>query len=234
MIVLAVIPARFESHRLPGKPLADIAGKPMVQHVYERASASAVDRVVVATDDVRIRDAVSAFGGEAVMTRSDHVSGTDRVHEAAGRALAGPGDIIVNVQGDEPLLDPTLVDRLVEAVRDGADVATAATPVADAADPNVVKVVCDASGHALYFSREPIPHGGPYLQHLGVYAFRRDALERFVTTSPGRLERIERLEQLRVLESGGRIRVVLVDRAHPSVDTPADLAHVRAHFEELP
>lgn len=230
MSVLVVIPARFASTRLPGKALVDIAGRPMIEHVVRRAQASSADRVVVATDDVRIVEAVESFGGHVVMTSSSHVSGTDRVHEAAKEL---DGDIVVNVQGDEPLLDPSLIERLVAAFEEGVDVVTAAAWVADASSPDVVKVVCDARGDALYFSRSPVPHGGPFLQHLGVYAYRRAALDRFVTTSPGPLERIERLEQLRVLEHGGRIRVVVVEQAHPSVDTAADLARVRAHFEEL-
>ncbi|MCP4804373.1 MAG: 3-deoxy-manno-octulosonate cytidylyltransferase [Proteobacteria bacterium] len=230
MIVLAVIPSRYAANRLPGKPLVEIAGRPMIQHVWDRASASRADRVLVATDDARIHAAVRAFGGEVVMTSPEHRSGTDRVHEAA---TGSDADIVVNVQGDEPLLDTSLLDRLVEAFADGVDVVTAAAPLADPTSPHVVKVVCDDRGDALYFSRSAVPHGGPYLQHIGVYAYRRAALDRFVTTSPGVLERAERLEQLRVLESGGRIRVVLTEQAHPSVDTPADLARVRAHFEEL-
>ena len=237
MRVVVVIPARFGSTRLPGKPLLRETGKYLVQHVYERAAAAAVPAaVVVATDDDRIRAAVEGFGGTAVMTRPDHPSGTDRVAEVAARLDA---DAVVNLQGDEPLFDPAAVDLLCGLVADpAADVATLAAPIRDPAayrSPHCVKVVCDDRGRALYFSRSPIPHvrdGDPdlaadppfALQHLGVYAYRRDALLRLAAAPPHRLELAEKLEQLRVLGAGGTIRVGVVPHAHRGIDTPEDYA----------
>jgi 3-deoxy-manno-octulosonate cytidylyltransferase (CMP-KDO synthetase) len=231
MATIGVIPARFASTRLPGKPLALIQGRTMVEHVYRRAARSArLDVVVVATDDPRIEAAVYAFGGRVVMTSPDHVSGSDRVFEAV-RDL--PGDVIVNIQGDEPLLDPASIDAVIEPLL--ADpripVATAAAPLeGDPGSPSVVKVVRAESGDALYFSRSPIPAGGPWLHHIGLYAYRRRALADFVARPPGPLERTERLEQLRFLESGVAVRVVLVERAPLSVDTPEELERIRALF----
>jgi len=217
--------------RLPGKALADLHGLPMVVHVLRRAQqATRVARVVVATDDRRIFKAVEAHGGDARMTRADHASGSDRVAEVA-QALEWPPDApIVNVQGDEPLVDPALIDRLVGAMSDPAvAVATAAAPLhaEEAGASQRVKVVTDPSGRALYFSRAPIPHGGPFRVHLGIYAYRAAVLRGFVALSPSPLERTERLEQLRILEAGVHIHVVDVPRAAPSVDTPADLARMR-------
>ena len=201
----------------------------MVVWVHHRAAAArALHDVIVATDDERIADAVRASGGRAVMTRADHASGTDRVWEAVAELEA---DVVVNVQGDEPLLDPATIDAVVAPLLDDphVDVATAAAPlVGDPTVPSVVKVVCDQRGDALYFSRSAVPHGGPWLHHLGLYAFRRAALEDFVSRDRGRLESSERLEQLRLLEHGKRVRVVRVEGASPSVDTPADLEAVRA------
>jgi len=227
--VIGVIPARWDSRRLPAKALADIGGLPMVAWVHRRAAAAtSLNEVIVATDDARIVDAVEASGGRAVWTRADHVSGTDRVWEAVSELEA---DVIVNVQGDEPLLDPRVIDAVVAPlVRDaGLDVVTAAAPlVGDPDVASVVKVVCDHQGDALYFSRARVPHAGPWLHHLGLYAFRRAALRSFVSRAPGPLEESERLEQLRLLEHGERVRVVRVAAAGPSVDTPADLEAVRA------
>jgi 3-deoxy-manno-octulosonate cytidylyltransferase (CMP-KDO synthetase) len=235
--VLAVIPARHASSRFPGKPLTLIAGKPMIQHVVERVRrARLVSRVVVATEDARIRTAVEGFGGEAVMTRSDHRTGTDRVAEVAAHVIA---EIYVNVQGDEPLIDPETVDALVAAVTqdDSVQLATPCTAISQAADimdPNVVKVVRDFDGNALYFSRAPIPWvrdtpeavTAHHWKHLGLYGFRRDALLEFPTLPPGELEHLEQLEQLRWLENGFRIRVVETDYDAVSVDVPSDVARV--------
>jgi 3-deoxy-manno-octulosonate cytidylyltransferase (CMP-KDO synthetase) len=242
MRVAIVIPARFASTRLPGKPLLRDTGKYLIQHVYERArEATRAGEVVVATDDERILAAVNGFGGRAAMTRADHASGTDRVAEVAAGLAA---DVIVNVQGDEPQLDPGAIDLLAELMRGGADMATLAVPLADAdayRNPNVVKVVCDDRGRALLFSRSPIPFvrdGEPdfgarparFLQHLGVYAYRRDFLLRLAATPPHPLEESEKLEQLRVLGTGGTIGVGVVAHAHRGVDTPADYeAFVRWH-----
>jgi 3-deoxy-manno-octulosonate cytidylyltransferase (CMP-KDO synthetase) len=240
MSVLAVIPARFASTRLPGKPLVPLGGKPMIERVWDRVrQAASVSGVLVATDDERIRSAVQAFGGQAVMTRSDHRSGTERIAEVA--AARKDIDIFVNVQGDEPLIDPAAIDQAVEAIQADAEVSvsTLAVPIgnpADIMDPNVVKVVLDFDGNALYFSRAPIPwvrdRGGPvhaqHLKHLGLYAFRRDALLEFATFPQGDLERIEQLEQLRWLENGYRIRVAETEHDSVSVDVPEDVKRVEA------
>lgn len=232
---VAIIPARYGSTRLPGKALIDIEGKPLIRRVYERVSeASLVSRVVVATDDPRIARAIISFGGEAVMTSPEHKSGTDRVAEAA--AITG-GDIIVNVQGDEPLIDPLVIDRVIEKIREdaGIDCSTAASPVTDEAvyrDPNAVKVALDLRGRALYFSRSPLPFyrdgvfGGAYL-HAGIYCFRREFLAIFTTLEPTPLEQAEKLEQLRMLEHGYSIGVVITGHVSIGVDTPEDLEKVR-------
>jgi 3-deoxy-manno-octulosonate cytidylyltransferase (CMP-KDO synthetase) len=238
MNTLAVIPARYGSTRLPGKALISLGGKPMIQRVWERVrQASSLSEVVVATDDERIRSVVQAFGGQAVMTRADHRSGTERVAEVA--VARSEAEIIVNVQGDEPLIEPAAIDAAVEAIRDDAEVniATLAVPISNPAeimDPNVVKAVLDFDGNALYFSRAPIPwvrdRGGPvharHLKHLGLYAFRRAALLDFPTFPQGDLERIEQLEQLRWLENGYRIRVAETEHDSVSVDMPEDVVRV--------
>jgi 3-deoxy-manno-octulosonate cytidylyltransferase (CMP-KDO synthetase) len=235
--VVVVIPARYGAVRLPGKPLVSLAGKPMIQRVYERARlAKTPDRVIVATDDERILQAVQAFGGEARMTRADHRTGTERVAEVAAHV---DGDVFVNVQGDEPLLDPAAVDTAVNALLEEphADVATVVTPIktpADIMDPNIVKAVLDFDGNALYFSRAPIPWvrdtAGKiqvrHLKHLGLYVFQRDALLDYPTLPQGELERIEQLEQLRWMENGVKIRVAEVDHDAVSVDVPEDVARV--------
>jgi 3-deoxy-manno-octulosonate cytidylyltransferase (CMP-KDO synthetase) len=234
---VVVIPARYGSTRLPGKPLVTLAGKPMIQRVYERARmARRADRVIVATDDERIVKAVETFGGEARMTRPDHRTGTERVAEVAAHV---EGEVFVNVQGDEPLLDPGAIDTAVNALLEepAASVATVATPIktpADIMDPNVVKTVLDFDGNALYFSRAPIPWvrdtAGKvqvrHLKHLGLYAFRRDALLEYPTLPQGDLERVEQLEQLRWLENGWKIRVAEVEHDAVSVDIPEDVARV--------
>jgi 3-deoxy-manno-octulosonate cytidylyltransferase (CMP-KDO synthetase) len=242
--VVVVIPARYGSTRLPGKPLVALAGKPMIQRVYERAKmAERVTRVVVATDDDRILKAVNDFGGEARMTRPDHRTGTERVAEVAAHEN---GDIFVNVQGDEPLLDPAAVDAAVEALADDpqTSISTAATPIktpGDIMDPNVCKVVLDFDENALYFSRAPIPwvrDSGSKVQarhfkHLGLYAFRRDALLEYPTLPQGELERLEQLEQLRWLENGWKIRVAEVAHDAVSVDVPEDIARVEKLLSQL-
>lgn len=235
--VIVVIPARYASTRLPGKPLVQLAGKPMVQLVYERAKgAQTVHRVLVATDDQRIMDAVTAFGGEARMTRSDHRSGTERIAEVA---VHEPGDVFVNVQGDEPLIDPVAIDTAVGALLEEpqAPISTVATPIrhaGDIMDPNVVKTVLDFDGNALYFSRAPIPWirdtqqkvHVKYWKHLGLYVFQREALLEYPTLPQGELEKIEQLEQLRWLENGWKIRVAEVAHDAVSVDVPEDVARV--------
>lgn len=227
-MVIAVIPARWSSTRLPGKVLADIGGTPMVVRVWERARrAEGVDRVLVATDDTRVRDVIRARGGEAVMT-GEHPSGTDRVAEAVRNTGALR---VVNVQGDEPFIDPTDIARVAAAVTDGYPIATAAAPLESGAeDPARVKVVTDHAGLALYFSRSPIPHGGPWRLHVGLYAFTYTALQAVTGLPPSTLERAERLEQLRWLEAGYRIRVVPVPTGPLSVDTPEDLERARARL----
>jgi 3-deoxy-manno-octulosonate cytidylyltransferase (CMP-KDO synthetase) len=235
--VVVVIPARYGSTRLPGKPLVSLAGKSMVQRVYERAKlAQTADRVIVATDDERILKAVENFGGEARMTRADHRTGTERVAEVAAHT---DGDVFVNVQGDEPLLDPVAVDTAVNSLLEesAAAIATVATPIktpADIMDPNVVKTVLDFDGNALYFSRAPIPWVRDtaskiqvrHLKHLGLYVFQRDALLEYPTLPQGELERIEQLEQLRWMENGWKIRVAEVEHDAVSVDVPEDVARV--------
>jgi 3-deoxy-manno-octulosonate cytidylyltransferase (CMP-KDO synthetase) len=235
--VVVVIPARYGSTRLPGKPLVSLAGKPMIQRVYERAKlAQRVNRVVVATDDDRIVKAVQEFGGEARMTRHDHRTGTERVAEVAAHEA---GDIFVNAQGDEPLLDPAALDTAVGALLEEpqAAIATVATPIrtpGDIMDPNVCKLVLDFDENALYFSRAPIPWvrdtaghvQARHLKHLGLYVFRRDALLEYPTLPQGELERIEQLEQLRWLENGWKIRVAQVEHDAVSVDVPEDIARV--------
>jgi 3-deoxy-manno-octulosonate cytidylyltransferase (CMP-KDO synthetase) len=236
--VVAVIPARYESTRLPGKPLADLGGQPMIRRVYERtARAACIDRVLVATDDERIRGAVESFGGEAMMTSGAHASGTDRIAEVAAALEA---DVIVNVQGDLPLLDPEMVAAAVAPLRSdpGLPLATLKTAIREDAElrnPNVVKVVTDSAGFALYFSRSPIPFwrdgaGGDILahRHIGLYVYRRDFLLTFAELAPAPLERAERLEQLRALERGFRIKVVEVPEAAVEVDTEEDLERARA------
>jgi 3-deoxy-manno-octulosonate cytidylyltransferase (CMP-KDO synthetase) len=235
--VVVVIPARYGSTRLPGKPLVSLAGKPMIQRVYERAKmAGRVDQVIVATDDERIVKAVEGFGGQARMTRADHRTGTERVAEVAAHV---EGDVFVNVQGDEPLLDPAAVDAAVGALLEEptASITTVATPIktpGDIMDPNVVKTVLDFDGNALYFSRAPIPWvrdtGSKiqvrHLKHLGLYVFQRDALLEYPTLPQGELERIEQLEQLRWMENGWKIRVAEVEHDAVSVDVPEDVARV--------
>ncbi len=241
--VVAVIPARYDSSRFPGKPLASISGRPMVQHVFERVKrCRSVSRVVVATEDERIIKAVEAFGGEALMTRPEHRCGTERVAEVATHI---DGAIYVNVQGDEPLIDPEAIDSAVGALISDSEVHLSTLSVAivrpaDIMDPNVVKVVNDFQGDALYFSRAPVPWvreeservSAQHWKHIGVYVFRRDALLDYPTLPPGDLERLEQLEQLRWLENGYHIRVVESTYDAVSVDVPGDVARVEALIRE--
>jgi len=223
---IAIIPARYQSTRLPGKPVIEIQGKTLIEHVYRRVQkAEFVERILVATDDERIARAVRGFGGEVIMTRTDHQSGTDRLAEAA-QGL--PSDaLIVNVQGDEPLIEPDVIDRAVAAARTGdSEIVTLRTPLVGRSaieDPNRVKVVVDRDGFALYFSRSPIPHSGTTFLHVGLYVYRVGFLKRFTQMERTPLEIAERLEQLRALEHGFRIRVVEVQSESWGIDTPADL-----------
>ncbi len=243
MRVTAIIPARFASTRFPGKPLADICGKPMIQWVYERTALSAgIDRVLVATDDERIIRAVTEFGGEAQMTAGDHPTGTDRLAEVASRVET---DLVVNVQGDEPLIDPRMIEQAVSPfMGDGSLVMgtlkSRIASVEEFLNPNVVKVVTDRQGFALYFSRAPIPHPrdafgalvehfseGEACKHIGLYVYRRDFLLAYPKLPSTPLENLEKLEQLRALEHGYRIRVVETGHTSHGVDTPEDLERVR-------
>jgi 3-deoxy-manno-octulosonate cytidylyltransferase (CMP-KDO synthetase) len=233
--VLVLIPARMASKRLPGKPLADIAGLPMIVHVVRRAEAAAIGPVVVATDSEAIATAVEKADGRAVMTRADHVSGSDRIFEALG-AIGGNARVIVNVQGDLPTLAPADVRAALVPLDDPAvDIATIAAEIrvdAERTNPNVVKVVGSPVSpgrlRALYFTRATAPYGGgPLYHHIGLYAYRRAALERFVALPTSALERRERLEQLRALEAGMRIDAMVVDTVPLGVDTPEDLERAR-------
>jgi 3-deoxy-manno-octulosonate cytidylyltransferase (CMP-KDO synthetase) len=237
MSVLILIPARMASTRLPGKPLADIAGKPMIVHVARRAAESGLGRVVVATDTAAVADAVVANGFEAVMTRSDHQSGSDRIHEALGALdRSGAVETIVNVQGDLPTIDPATIAASVAPLDDAeVDIATLGVEIArdeEKTNPNVVKIVGSPLSsdrlRALYFTRATAPWGeGPLYHHIGLYAYRRKALERFVSIPPSTLERRERLEQLRALEAGMRIDAAIVATVPLGVDTPDDLERAR-------
>ena len=244
---IVVIPARYASSRLPGKPLQDIAGKPMVQHVWEQARRSAAQRVLIATDDARIVEAWQAFGAEVLLTRADHESGTDRLAEVATQLGLSADAIVVNVQGDEPLIPPAIIDQVAAnlATNPQAAIATLAEPIQDAEtffNPNAVKVVSDCNGLALTFSRAPLPwardvfavdrtrlpEGVPHRRHIGIYAYRAGFLHDFVAWGPCWLEQSECLEQLRALWHGVRIHVEDALESPPTgVDTPEDLARVR-------
>lgn len=238
MSILTLIPARMASTRLPGKPLADIAGAPMIVHVARRAAESGLGRVAVATDTPEIVRAVEQAGFEAVMTRSDHQSGSDRVHEALGRLdPSGAVERIINVQGDLPTVDPGIIRAAADLLDDPAvAISTLCATIVreeECDNPNVVKVVGTPVGarrlRALYFTRATAPWGeGPLFHHIGLYAWRRDALDRFVALAPSTLERRERLEQLRALEDGMRIDAAIVDTVPLGVDTPEDLERARA------
>ena len=240
MKILCVIPARYASTRLPGKPLADIAGKPMICRVYEQAvQAKSLAGVLVATDDARVYDAVVQNGGQAMMTAANHPTGTDRLAEVA--AAYPDMDIIINVQGDEPLIEPELIDELAAVFAEDAalQMATVKTPMSTQAEmqnPNNVKVVTDRNGYALYFSRSllpypRVPHGRPVYKHIGIYAYKRDFLLQYAKMAPTPLEETESLEQLRALENGYRIRVIETDHKFIGVDTAEDLAEVNKIFK---
>jgi 3-deoxy-manno-octulosonate cytidylyltransferase (CMP-KDO synthetase) len=246
-----VIPARFASSRLPAKPLADICGKPMIVRVVERVANCGADETWVATDSEEVRDVVVAAGYRAMMTRADHPSGTDRLAEVVSTRGWGAETIVVNVQGDEPLIDPGLVSDVAHLLRQdaGASIATASHAILDAADffnPNVVKVVTANDGSALYFSRAPIPYardefgasrdvlpaGLPAQRHVGLYAYKAGFLSQYASLAPTPLEQFEALEQLRALAHGFRIRVLVTENApEAGVDTPEDLERVRRRFD---
>ena len=252
MSFYVVIPARFASTRLPAKPLKDIAGKPMIQHVYERACQSAAQQVIIATDDARIEAVALAFGARVCMTSPAHNSGTDRLQEVAAQLGLAPSDILVNVQGDEPLIPPAVINQVAENMANNsfASVATLSEPIHsldDFRNPNIVKVVADCDGKALYFSRAPIPWPRDYFastevsglpddfpaqRHIGIYAYRVALLNRFITWPQAQLEQIESLEQLRVLANGESIHIAEACAPVPGgVDTEADLLRVKALLE---
>ncbi|TGN41451.1 3-deoxy-manno-octulosonate cytidylyltransferase [Marinobacter confluentis] len=257
MSYIVVIPARYASTRLPGKPLADIGGKPMVQHVYERACESGASRVVIATDNSRIENACRQFGAEVVMTSADHASGTDRLEEVARKLEFDPRDRVVNVQGDEPLIPPALIDQVADNLEafPEASIATLCEPITDTAtlfNPNVVKVVTDARGMAHYFSRAPIPWAreewsaglsspgnrpmpasAHYFRHIGIYGYRVSLLRAFVDWSPAPTEVTESLEQLRALYNGALIHVAQAsEKPAAGVDTQQDLERLRAMVDK--
>ena len=240
MNVIGVIPARYDSVRFPGKALAEIDGRPMIQHVYERASRSrSLTEVVVACDDERIRDAAAAAGARVIMTRSDHACGTDRIVEAVQGIEA---DIIVNIQGDEPLIQPDIIDTLVACLGEDSQqvMATVVKKIEDPqeiADPNVVKVVLDKQNFAIYFSRSPIPYNRAgtqltYHKHLGIYAYTKPFLLIYAALPKTALEQAECLEQLRAIEHGFKIKTVATQHESIGVDTPEDLAKVTALINE--
>ena len=242
MKILCVIPARYASTRLPGKPLKDVAGKPMICRVYDRAAqAKTLSGVVVATDDERILRAVEEHGGRAMMTAKDHPTGTDRLAEVA--AAFPDVDLIINVQGDEPLIEPSLIDELGRAFEEDNDLrmATVMTPIEEESEqknPNNVKVVTDKNGYALYFSRSLLPYprndaGTPVYKHIGIYAYRRDFLLAYAKMEPTPLERAESLEQLRALENGYKIKCIQTNARFVGVDTPEDLAKVNQIYKEM-
>lgn len=244
--VIAIIPARYESNRFPGKPLATIGEKPMIQHVVERANAvSMLSRVVVATDDDRIAECVSDFGGEYVMTRSDHVSGSDRLAEAAETLKISEHDVVVNIQGDQPLFRPEVVEQVAQPLLDDPALPMSTliykiVRTEEIDDPNHVKTVFDRNHNALYFSRAPIPfqrnpadkYKPTYYKHLGFYAYRKGFLLSFVALPEGEWERFEKLEQLRALEYGYKIRVTETAYDSIEVDTPEDLKRVEADLNK--
>ncbi|KDM91753.1 3-deoxy-manno-octulosonate cytidylyltransferase [Photobacterium galatheae] len=244
MAFTVIIPARYQSSRLPGKPLADIAGKPMIQWVYEQARKAGATQVIVATDDQRIADAVKGFGGEVCMTRADHDSGTERLAEVVEKYQLAANEIVVNVQGDEPLIPPSIIrqvaDNLAHSIAPMATLAVEIDHADEVFNPNAVKVVTDKNGYALYFSRASIPWDRDnfakrpqeihqnLLRHIGIYAYRAGFIKTYIHWEPSALEKIESLEQLRVLWHGEKIHVdVAIDPPPAGVDTPEDLEKVR-------
>jgi 3-deoxy-manno-octulosonate cytidylyltransferase (CMP-KDO synthetase) len=242
MGITVVIPARYGSTRFPGKPLCKLAGRTMIEWVCLRAArAQGVDQVAVATDDERIMAEVARFGGRAVLTTGRYATGSDRVAAAVMDMGLGPDDLVINLQGDQPLFDPRCLDQVVEPLNNEPDVVmtTLVHPITDplaVGNPNNVKAVLDARGNALYFSRSPIPFGRDeaperFHKHLGIYAFRKGFLDKFTALAPGRLEQIEKLEQLRALEHGYSVRCVLTEFDSPEVDAPADVDRVSKMIE---
>ncbi len=250
MSFTVIIPARYQSSRLPAKPLADIGGKPMIQWVYEQAQHSSARQVIVATDDQRIVDAVNAFGGVVCMTREDHTSGTERLAEVVEYYQLADDEIVVNVQGDEPLIPPSVIDQVAEnlAAHPEAPMSTLAANIDhedEVFNPNAVKVVTDQQGYALYFSRATIPWdrdsfnkepkqvNHPLKRHIGIYAYRAGFISQYISWTPSPLEKIEALEQLRVLYYGEKIHVDVAKEVPPAgVDTPEDLEKVRAYLSD--
>jgi 3-deoxy-manno-octulosonate cytidylyltransferase (CMP-KDO synthetase) len=249
MAFIVVIPARFASSRLPGKPLADIGGKTMIERVYQQALQSGAHRVVVATDDSRVTAEVERFGGEVCMTRADHNSGTERLAEVVNKLQLAADTVVVNVQGDEPFIPPLIIRQVAQnlAAQQKAQMATLAVPLMDAAEianPNIVKVVSDKHGYALYFSRSVIPFdrdgtfqaelASYYRRHIGIYAYRAAFIQHYIDWPASALEQIESLEQLRVLWHGESIHVdTALETPAVGVDTPADLEHARAYAASL-
>ena len=252
MSFTVIIPARYPSSRLPGKPLADIGGKPMIQHVYERAIQSGAAEVIIATDDQRIADVVERFGGRSMLTASDHQSGTERLAEVVEQLALSEDQVVVNVQGDEPFIPPEIIRQVADNLANQrvAPMATLAVPMAtsdEVFNPNAVKVVCDSAGYALYFSRAPIPYNREqfkslndqqpeqvdgYMRHIGIYAYRADFIKRYVAWSESPLERIESLEQLRVLWHGEKIHVAeAIMPPAAGIDTPEDLEQARQRIK---
>lgn len=246
VMMLGVIPARFASSRFPGKPLVDILGKTMIRRVYEQAlQSTCLNRVVVATDDERIASEVQAFGGEWVMTSPDHPSGTDRCAETARILDLGNHDVVINIQGDEPYIDPGQIDQLGACFNDAtvqlATLVKSFRSLEEVNNPSTIKVVCDTQGNALYFSRAPIPFFrdadqpsiSQYTQHIGIYGYRAGVLQDVALLPPSRLELAEKLEQLRWLENGYAIRTARSEHQSWSVDTPDDLQKILAHFSGI-
>ncbi|PMG90567.1 3-deoxy-manno-octulosonate cytidylyltransferase [Vibrio breoganii] len=245
MSFTVIIPARYQSTRLPGKPLADICGKPMIEHVYRQAIQAGADQVIIATDDQRVADVAAEFGGTVCMTSPDHESGTERLAEVVGKMGIAPDHIVVNVQGDEPLIPPVVIaqvaDNLAASTAPMATLGVAIEDAEEAFNPNAVKVVTDNQGYALYFSRATIPWdrdqfaddksqlNQPLMRHIGIYAYRAGFINKYINWAPSALEKIESLEQLRVLWYGEKIHVALAKQTPPpGVDTPEDLEAVRA------
>lgn len=245
MSFTVIIPARYQSTRLPGKPLADICGKPMIEHVYRQAIQAGADQVIIATDDQRVADVATGFGGTVCMTSPDHESGTERLAEVVEKMGIAPDHIVVNVQGDEPLIPPVVIaqvaDNLAASTAPMATLGVAIEDAEEAFNPNAVKVVTDNQGYALYFSRATIPWdrdqfsddksqlNQPLMRHIGIYAYRAGFISKYINWAPSALEKIESLEQLRVLWYGEKIHVALAKQTPPpGVDTPEDLEAVRA------
>ncbi|ANO32600.1 3-deoxy-manno-octulosonate cytidylyltransferase [Vibrio breoganii] len=245
MSFTVIIPARYQSTRLPGKPLADICGKPMIEHVYRQAIQAGAEQVIIATDDQRVADVATEFGGTVCMTSPDHESGTERLAEVVEKMGIAPDHIVVNVQGDEPLIPPVVIaqvaDNLAASTAPMATLGVAIEDAEEAFNPNAVKVVTDNQGYALYFSRATIPWdrdqfaddksqlNQPLMRHIGIYAYRAGFISKYINWAPSALEKIESLEQLRVLWYGEKIHVALAKQTPPpGVDTPEDLEAVRA------